>query len=322
MLLEVTGWFVYQVLRFPAGSRWGEAIHFFFYDSLKIIILLYLMIFVIGVFRSYLSPRRIQQWLSRAGSGANVLAALFGAVTPFCSCSSIPIFYGFLEAGIPLGVAFSFLITSPMINEYLVVLMLGFFGWRITLFYVASGLLIGVIGGAILGRLGLEKELESDLFAKRRSGQEVEKTWNSFADRLRYGLDEANSITKSVWLWLLLGVALGALIHNFVPREALEAIVSRTGPLSVPLAVLLGVPMYASCAAIVPIAVVLFQKGVPLGTAVAFMMATAALSLPEAIMLRRAMKLKLILIFFGLTALAIVLTGYGLNFFQSVFGVN
>lgn len=315
MLLELTGWVTYQLFRLPADSRWGEIVHFFLYDSLKILFLLYFMIMVIGFLRTFLPPQKIKEWLTRSGAGAHFLAALFGAITPFCSCSSIPFFIGFVQAGIPLGVALSFLITSPLINEYLVVLMLGFFGWKITLAYIVSGMTIGIVGGLIISRLKLGKELEPDLFASEGSilGGEEYESWRS---RLVYGVTEANDIIAKVWHWILIGVGLGALIHNFLPREVLESLIGQAGVLSVPLATALGVPMYAGCAAIVPVAVVLFQKGLPLGTAMAFMMATAALSLPEAIMLRRAMKLKLILIFFGITAAAIVATGYLLNFIQ------
>ncbi len=247
----------------------------------------------------------------------NFYAALFGAVTPFCSCSSIPIFLGFLKAGIPLGVTFSFLITSPLINEYLVVLMLGFFGWKITLAYVISGLLIGVVVGRIIGTIDLERYLVSDLIDEQAAKvDEVKRV--VFTDRLKFGWNEAVSITKKVWIWVLIGVGIGAAIHNYIPQEMIENIMSKTGIFSVPIATLLGVPMYGGCAAIVPIAVVLFQKGIPLGTALSFMMAIAALSLPEAIMLRRAMKLPLIGIFFGITTLAIIAIGYLFNLLQRV----
>jgi hypothetical protein len=240
------------------------------------------------------------------------MASLFGAITPFCSCSSIPIFLSFLEAGVPLGVTFSFLITSPLVNEYLVVLMLGFFGWKITLAYVISGILIGIISGLILGTMKLEKHLAKDLISSN-STVKKEIRYYGIKKRLLFGLRESNSIIKKVWLWVLIGVGVGAAIHNYIPSELIQGIINKGGIFSVPIATILGVPMYGSCAAIVPIAVVLFQKGVPLGTALAFMMATAALSLPEAVILRRAMKLKLIVIFFGITTLAIIFTGYLFN---------
>jgi uncharacterized membrane protein YraQ (UPF0718 family) len=282
------------------------------------LLLLFSLIFVIGVVRSFLPQKKIRQWMTRRGIMANCFASLFGAMTPFCSCSSIPLFLGFLEAGIPLGVTFSFLITSPIINEYLVVLMLGFFGWKITVAYILSGLVIGVVSGAILGRLNLESLLADDLITKRMDVQDEEKAFTTFKSRLIFGWEEAVSIVQKIWLWVLVGVGIGALIHNYVPDEWIQGIIARAGIFSVPIATILGVPLYGSCAAIVPIAVVLFQKGIPLGTALAFMKAIAALSLPEAILLRRAMKLHLILIFFGITTSAIIITGYIFNFLQTI----
>ncbi|HLD69626.1 MAG TPA: permease [Candidatus Omnitrophota bacterium] len=292
---------------------------FFIYDSVKILLLLFVLIFAIGVIRTYLPQHKIKRWMSQRGIAGNFFAAIFGAVTPFCSCSSIPLFLGFLEAGIPLGVTFSFLITSPIINEYLVILMIGMFGWKIAAAYVASGLCIGIVSGFILGKMNLEPYLVKNLIAKRAT-LEVTAARPSFAQRLRFGRNEALSITKKIVLWVLVGVAIGATIHNYVPQEAIQNIIGKTGVFSVPIATLLGVPLYGNCAAIVPVALVLFQKGIPLGTALAFMMAMAALSLPEAVMLRRVLHLKLILIFFGITTLAIIFTGYLFNALQDYLG--
>ena len=317
MLLKFADALVYGLLGLDRAKPLSGAVHFFVYDSVKILLLLFTMILVIGVLRTYLPQAKIKRWMGRRGGVGSFLAALFGAVTPFCSCSSIPIFFGFLEAGIPLGVSFSFLITSPLINEYLVVLMFGFFGWKITALYVASGLLIGTLSGIILGRMRLERYLVSDFISSAKETGEGQ-VFRSFRERLRFGWQESCSITRKIWGWVLIGVGIGAVIHNYVPQETIQSIVGSMGFFSVPVAVILGVPMYGSCAGIVPIAVVLFQKGMPLGTALGFMMAVAALSLPEAIMLRRAMKLPLIAIFFGVTTLAIIVTGYFLNFLQHV----
>ena len=211
----------------------------------------------------------------------------------------------------PLGVTFSFLITSPIINEYLVILMAGEFGVPVTIAYVCSGLLIGTLAGAILGKMGLRKYLEKDITnGAHEADSDIRYT---LATRLRYGLDEAISVIRQIWLWVVVGVGIGAFIHNYVPQDTIHSLMAATGIFSVPIATVLGVPMYGSCAAIVPIAVVLFNKGIPLGTALAFMMAMAALSLPEAIMLRRTMKLQLIGLYFGITTLAIIFTGYLLN---------
>jgi uncharacterized membrane protein YraQ (UPF0718 family) len=311
MLLELTDLLIYQWAGLDPESRLGGAVHFFVYDTVKIFLLLAVMIFAIGVVRTWLPEHKLRRWMGRGGIGGNFLAALFGAITPFCSCSSIPIFISLLKAGVPLGVTFSFLITSPIINEYLVILMVGEFGVPITIAYVFSGLFIGTVAGAILGRMNLGHFLENDILTSAHEGSEViTHTWRT---RLRFGWDEASSVIRQIWLWVLVGVGIGAIIHNYVPQETIHSLVDATGIFSVPIATVLGVPMYGSCAAIVPIAVVLFEKGIPLGTALAFMMAMAALSLPEAIMLRRVMRLGLIGIYFGITTVAIIFTGYLLN---------
>ena len=312
MLLEqLANRLVFDLAGLDPDSKIGGALHFFIYDTVKIFLLLAVMIFAIGVLRTWLPEQRLREWMNRGGIWGNLIAALFGAITPFCSCSSVPIFISLLKAGVPLGVTFSFLITSPIINEYLVILMAGEFGIPVTLAYVASGLFIGTAAGAILGKMKLRHLLEGD-FMQSRHGESDSPEFN-FLLRIRYGIDEAVSVIRQIWLWVIVGVGIGAFIHNYVPQETIHALIEATGIFSVPLATFLGVPMYGSCAAIVPVAVVLFQKGIPLGTALAFMMAMAALSLPEAIMLRRTMRLQLIALYFGITTLAIIFTGYLLN---------
>lgn len=311
MLLELSDFLVWRLAGLDPDLRLGGAVHFFVYDTLKIFLLLAVMIFAIGVVRTWLPEQKLKAWMSRGGLWGNVVAAVFGAITPFCSCSSIPIFISLLKAGAPLGVTFSFLITSPLINEYLVILMVSEFGVPVTVAYVASGMFIGITAGAVLGRMKLERYLEEDiLHSAHETKDAVAYTW---AMRLRYGVDEAVGVIRQIWVWVLAGVAVGAVIHNYVPQEAIQRVMAATGIFSVPLATLLGVPMYGSCAAIVPVAVVLFEKGIPLGTALAFMMAMAALSLPEAIMLRRTMRLPLIGLFFGITSVGIIAIGYLLN---------
>ncbi len=316
MLRLIADWLAYSVLKLNPDSGIGPAINFFVYDSLKILLLLFMMISAIGFLRTFLPREKVKAWITGRKGWGNFFAALFGAITPFCSCSSIPLFISFLDAGFPLGVTFSFLITSPLINEYLVVLMLGFFGWKITFAYIISGMAIGIVSGIILGKMKLEKYIEKDIIAVGAEDCQIRP--QGLKQRIIFGINEAGCIIKKLWLWLLLGVGLGAAIHNYVPNEAVRLIASKAGIFSVPIAVLIGVPLYGSCAAIVPIAVVLFQKGFPLGTALAFMMAVAALSLPEAVMLRRAMKLKLIMIFFGITTSGIIFTGYLFNLLQKV----
>ena len=317
MLQLAVDWIVYSLLNLDHASHWVKALNFFIYDTVKIMLLLFFVIAILGFFRSFIDQNRIKAWLVDKKIFANFFASLFGALTPFCSCSSIPIFLSFVKLGVPLGVMFSFLITSPLINEYLVVLMLGFFGWKITAIYVASGMIIGVFVGAILGKMKLEKYLVKDLIGNESEDSSIVEYYG-IKQRILFGIKEAKSILKRLWLWIVIGVGIGALIHNYVPKEAIDSVLSRTGIFSVPIATALGVPMYGSCAAIVPIAVALFRKGVPLGTALAFMMATSALSFPEAVILRRAMKLQLIAIFFGITTLGIILIGYLFNFLQKV----
>lgn len=312
MLQKLVDWLVYGIFKLQIGSKLAESLNFFVYDSIKIILLLFVIIFIIGILRSYIPTKSIKKHLTgkKAGFG-NMLASLFGAVTPFCSCSSIPLFIGFIEAGIPLGISFSFLITSPLVNEYLAVIMLGVFGWKITVYYILAGIFIGVVGGIILGKMNLEKNLVKDIVKEKQ--KIAEKRYENFKERINFGYNESITIVKKVWLFVLIGVGIGALLHGLVPKEYLQNLASKTGLFSVPLATLLGVPLYANCAAIIPVALVLVQKGIPLGTAMAFMMATTALSLPEAVILRRVMNLKLIAIFFGIVASSIVVIGYLFN---------
>jgi uncharacterized protein len=316
MLQQIIDWLTYSIIGLNPQTKLSQSINYFIYDSIKIIFLLFFMIWLIGFLRSYVSQKKVKEILSGKKEGiGNFFASVFGAITPFCSCSSIPIFMSFLRAGVPLGIAFSFLITSPIINEYLVVLMWGFFGWKIALAYVISGLVLGTAIGLVLGRMKLEKHIVKDF---QTNSNIKEEKFNGIKARVVYGLDEAKSIVIKLWLWIIVAVAVGAVIHNYVPQELIEMVVSATGVFAVPLATIIGVPLYGGCAAIVPIAVELFNKGVPIGTALSFMMATAALSFPEAIMLRRVMKLKMILIFFGIVTLGIIFTGYLLNYLQPI----
>ncbi len=317
MLEKLGSWVALHVFRLNEGSRLAEAVSFFVEDTIKITALLLVLIFLIGVVRSFIPHEKIRRWMSKTGLAGHFFAALFGAVTPFCSCSSIPIFFAFLKAGVPLGVMFSFLITSPVVNEYVVVLMFGAFGWKIAVAYVLSGMLIGIVSGILLGRMKLEKHLVEDFVFNSDNAPSL-PVFSTFMSRISFGWREAISITRKIWGWILVGVGVGAIIHNYVPRETIDGLISATGVFSVPVATLLGVPLYGSCAAVVPIAVELFQKGMPLGTALSFLMAISALSLPEAVMLRRAMKLPLIMMFFCVTALAIMITGYIFNFLQVV----
>jgi uncharacterized protein len=317
VLQEVVDWFLYGLFHLDSSSRIVQSLNFFIYDSIKIILLILILISVIGFLRSYISQDKIKKWLTRKGIfWSNLVASVFGALTPFCSCSSIPIFIGFLKAGVPLGPAFSFMITSPLINEYLIVLMFGFFGWKITLVYILVGILLGTVGGLILGKMNLNRFLVKDFLSTDTGFSD--QIFKTLKQRILFGWSEAKDIIKKIWIWILVGVGIGAIIHNYVPAEWLANTIGNMGFFGVIIAVIIGVPMYGSSAAIVPIAVVLFEKGVPLGIALAFMIATSALSLPEAIILRRAMKLKLILIFFGVVTFGIIIIGFLFNLLQPI----
>lgn len=294
------------------NDRLAESLGFFVYDTLKILFLLFFMIFLVGTLRTYIPTYKVKKYLSgkRVGVG-NVLASVFGAVTPFCSCSSIPIFFSMIDAGVPLGVGFSFLITSPLVNEYVAVLMLSVFGLKVTIYYIAAGMLMGIIGGLILGRMKLEKYLVKN-FLKQDKNKE-EKVYKYFSERISFGLHEATDVLKKTWIYAVIGIGAAAIIHGYVPDAFFSSMVNKGGIFAVPIATIIGVPLYASCAALIPIAAAFVSKGIPLGTSLAFLMSTAALSFPEAVMLRRAMKLKLIAIFFGIVALSIMIIGYLFN---------
>ncbi len=286
---------------------------FFVYDTVKIFILLLIFITFIGILRTYISKKTIESKLTKKSFLSYFFASLFGAITPFCSCSSIPIFISFIKLKIPLGVTFAFLITSPLVNEYLVVLMFNFFGFKVTALYVFFGMFIGIICGVIISKLDMEKYIVEDIENEQLTYKLEDKRYDSFYSRIKFGVGEAIDIIKKLYLWIIIAVAIGALIHNYVPEQKIQSIISKLSFFSVPVAVALGVPMYGSCAAILPIAVALFEKGIPLGTALSFMMAVSALSLPEAIMLRRVIKLKLIAVFFGITTAGIIAIGYIFN---------
>ena len=318
MIKLFTDWLLFSLLNLDPTTKLSESLHFFIYDSIKIIILLFLIVAIIGFLRSYISENKIKKFIKKRKYGsANLVASLFGALTPFCSCSSIPLFLSFLEVGVTL----SFLITSPLVNEYVAVIMWAMFGWKVTVAYIITGILIGVIGGLVIGWLKLEHLIEKKICSccgDSKCGPTKKKnTFKTLNSRIYFGIDEAVKITKQIWLWILIGVGLGAAMHGYIPEELISKVLETTGIFSVPLAVLIGIPLYANCAAIVPIAVVLFEKGFPIGTALAFMMASAALSLPEAVILKKIMKTKLIITFFTIVGISILVIGYLFNILGS-----
>lgn len=314
MLESIANWVSNSVFHLIPGSQEDAALQFFVYDLIKIYLLILLIVSVISFIRSYLPPHRIKKVLSRQKfASGNILAALLGAVTPFCSCSSIPLFIGFLEAEIPLGIAFSFLITSPLVNEVAFVLMGGTFGWKVACLYAVSGIVLGVLGGLFIGRFKLSKEILIKFDGNGKEAKVSAKLPESFEERVRFSFSKAISIFRRLWLIIAIGVGLGALIHGYVPAEFFQRYLGSGSLWAVPLAVAAGVPMYSNSATIVPVVFALTTKGVAVGTALAFMMAVAGLSLPEAVMLKKVMSVKLLGIFFGSVAVGIVMIGYLFN---------
>jgi uncharacterized membrane protein YraQ (UPF0718 family) len=316
LLIEpLSRWVAYDLAGLARGSHIGDAVAFFFYDVPKILLLLSGMIFVITVVRSFFSAEKARRLLSgrRVGIG-NVLAATLGIVTPFCSCSAVPLFIGFVESGIPLGVTFSFLIAAPVINEVALILLLGMFGWKVAVLYVTSGLAIAIVTGLILGRLRLERYVEEFVWRMQFRGSEDDSTALSWEDRFAQGRAAVREILEKVWAYVLVGIAIGAGIHGYVPTDALAGYMGKDAAWwSVPLVVLAALPLYANAAGMAPVLQALVEKGAALGTALAFMMAVVGVSLPETILLRRVLKPQLIAVFVGVVTVAIIVTGYLFN---------
>ena len=303
-------WLVYSVLGIAQGA-FGESAAFFVADVIKVTLLLAVVVFLVGMARTFVTPQKVKKWLGgrREGVG-NLLAALLGVPTPFCSCSAVPLFIGFVEAGVPLGVTLSFLIASPLINEIAIALLWGMFGWNIALLYIVSGLVIATVAGMVIGRLGLEGEVEKVRAKKGKQAISKRMDWNA---RVQFALGESKSITLRVLPYLVLGIGIGALIHGYAPADFLSSIAGKDNVLAVPIAVLVGIPLYSNAAGMVPIMGVLVSKGMAMGTALAFMMSVIGLSLPEMVILRRVIKPKLIFVFALVLFVAFVITGYLFN---------
>lgn len=320
MIQQFADWLVYGIMGLDSASPLGTAVNFFFYDTIKILILLFFISVLMGIINAYFPIERLRNYLQthKMYGLQYLLASIFGAVTPFCSCSSIPLFIGFVKGGIPLGVTFAFLITSPLVNEVAVAMFLGSFGLKVTLIYVVSGILLGVIGGFVLGRMKLENQLSDwvrQIQAQATTEAEAwEKEHTSFWKRLPNIVRNAWGIVRGVLIYILIGIGIGAFMHGFVPEGFFEQYMSKDNWFAVPLSVILAVPMYANAAGIVPVIEVFVAKGIPIGTAIAFMMAVVGLSLPEATLLKKVMKWRLIGIFFGTVTLFIILSGYLFNF--------
>jgi uncharacterized protein len=312
-LAPMAAWFTYSLCGLAKGSHLGSAVEFFAYESPKVLLLLTLVVFGVGIVRSFFTPERTRRILSgQRESTGNVLAALLGIVTPFCSCSAVPLFIGFVTTGVPLGVTFSFLVSAPMVNEVALVLLFDLFGWKVAGLYLVTGLVIAIVSGWVIGRLHMEQHVE-DWVYETKTGNRAADELLDWPARIRFGLDAVKDIVGRVWLYVLLGIAVGAGIHGYVPENFMAAIMGKDAWWSVPLAVLLGVPMYSNAAGIIPIVQALLGKGAALGTVLAFMMSVIALSLPEAIILRKVLKPRLIATFFGVVALGIMLVGFLFN---------
>jgi uncharacterized protein len=314
-LQPLVNFFIDHVLAFQKGDHMTEALRFFIFELPKVLLLLTLIVFFVGIIRSYFSPEKTRKMLEgkRTFTG-NVMASMLGIVTPFCSCSAIPLFLGFVESGIPLGITFSFLIAAPMINEVAVILLFGLFGWKTALIYVVTGLVIAIAAGWVIGKLKLERWVEEWVYKTKFGDANIETERISIQGRLKFGYDAVKEIVSKVWIYVALGIAVGAAAHGYVPEEFMASLMGKSVWYSVPLSVLIGVPLYSNAAGIIPIVSVLIEKGASLGTALAFMMAVIGLSLPEMIILKKVLKLPLIFTFVGIVASGIMVVGYLFNY--------
>jgi len=319
MLHKIVDYLVYNVFSLNPEAKLGESINYFIYDSAKILSLILLVVFVVSFLRTYLPPEKINRIYAKQRFGVgNLMASLFGAVTPFCSCSSIPIFIGFLQAKVPIGIAFSFIITSPLVNEVMLIMMGGLFGWEVAAIYAVAGILIGTIAGIIIDKLKLGKEVVLKIQKQEEGGKILDLTYmpKNIRGKGKYAWTQTKSIFKKLWWIVLIGVGVGAVIHGYVPADFFTDYLRIDSILAVPIAVLVGIPLYAGCSTMVPIAFAITAKGIPLGTALAFLMSVAGLSAPEAVMLKRVLSWKLLSLFYLIVAVGIITVGYLFNIFN------
>jgi len=314
VLQDLSTWLTYRLLPIQEGSNLGSSVEFFLYDTPKVMMLLLLVVFGVGMIRSFFTPEKTRAFLSgKSEFAGNIFAALLGIVTPFCSCSAVPLFIGFVTAGVPLGVTFSFLIAAPMVNEIALGLLYGLLGWEVAAIYLGTGLFIAISAGWVIGRLKLEHNIEdwvTQTKAANLSMEEEKLTWN---DRIIYGWDAVKEIIGRVWVYIILGIAVGAGIHGFVPEGVMASVMGKGSWWSVPLSVVIGIPMYSNAAGVIPVVEALLGKGAALGSVLAFMMSVIALSLPEMVILRKVLKPKLIMVFVGVVACGILFVGYLFN---------
>lgn len=313
VLKDFAAYVTYSLLGLARDTAFGSALEFFIYDTIKIFLLLAVIIFAVSIIRSFFPPERTKAILSHKKEFiGNILAALLGVVTPFCSCSAVPLFIGFIESGVPLGVTFSFLISSPMVNEVAVVLLWGMFGWKVAAIYMGTGLIVAIAAGFIIGKLKLERWVEEYVFTMQ-IGQSSEENVMSWKDRFDYAKWTTADILKKIWPYVVIAIGIGGFIHGYVPQDFLVQYAGPQNPFAVPLAVLLGVPLYSNAAGVIPIVYALMNKGLALGTILAFMMAVTALSFPEMIILRRVLKIPLLAVFVGIMTVTIIAVGYLFN---------
>jgi uncharacterized protein len=312
-LQPLSRWLTYSVIGLPEHSHLSSAVEFFIFEAPKVLLLLTLVVFGVGIIRSFFTPERTRQMLAgKRESVGNVLAALLGIVTPFCSCSAVPLFIGFVTAGVPLGVTFSFLVSAPMVNEVAVVLLFGLFGWKVAALYMGTGLLIAMISGWVIGKLKMEKHVEPWVYEIQSGSAGLDERL-SWQERIQYGLNAVKEIVGKVWLYVVIGIGVGAWIHGYVPEDYLASIMGKDVWWTVPVAVIIGIPMYSNAAGIIPVVQALLEKGAALGTVLAFMMAVIALSLPEMVILRKVLKPMLIGTFIGVVGVGILIVGYLFN---------
>ncbi len=305
---------VFQFLQIAKDTRLGESLHFFVMDITKIFFMLTLIIYLIGLFRSFISPEKVRRYIQgKSKFTARILAIFLGAVTPFCSCSSVPLFIGFVEAGIPLGITFSFLIASPMINEIAIIMLLGIVGWKITLIYILSGLFVAFIGGIIIEKFKPERWVEAYVWKIQVGKTPVIKTDNSFNAIHYYAIEEVKKIVGNIWKWVVLGISLGAIFHGYFPQEWVANLSEKNNFLAVPMSVLIGIPLYSNAVSVIPLAEAMLIKGVAIGTTLAFMMSIAAISLPEIMILRKVIKWQALILFTTIVTVSIILVGWFFN---------
>lgn len=330
MFSQFADWIVVEILQLEVSSKLGGALHFFIYDTTKILFLLAVMIFFISFVRSFFPPEKVREWLEGRNKWvASIMASVLGVLSPFCSCSTVPLFIGFIEAGIPLGITFTFLITSPIVNEISLVLLFSMFGWKIAVIYVFTGMIMAIISGALIGRLKMEKHVEAYVYEMASAQEDIgikkfetDSIWNKLKsmltteelkERATFAARNVLDTVRKIWIYLVIGIGIGAFIHGYAPQDLLIKYAGEDNIFAVPIATLIGVPLYSNAVGSLPIVEALMNKGVAAGTALSFMMAVTALSLPEMILLRKVIKPKLIAVFASIVAIGIILIGYLFN---------